>query len=162
MFNRFDSFFFLFFFLFFFAHFSIAYLLKAHLQVRHIRSEFFGYFVALMIESQPAVHEAQQLFDRRKSKSIKLFIPFYKKQGIIMRRKRQDEGVPFRQTQTFCVRGLLASGRRTRDWPGKSGAVPSPKSHPPKEIRYQHFSNSRREHVIIDAKREEEEEEGNK
>lgn len=69
-----------------------------------------------------------------------------------MRRKGQDAGVPFRQTRIFCVRGLLASGRRTRDWPGKSGAVPSPKSHPPNEIGYQYYLNSCREHVIIDAR----------
>lgn len=35
------------------------YLLKSYLQVRHIRSEFFGHFITLVVESQPAVHEAK-------------------------------------------------------------------------------------------------------
>ncbi len=42
-------------------------LLKTDLQIRHVRFKLLGYFVALMIKGQPAVHETQQLRKQGKS-----------------------------------------------------------------------------------------------
>ena len=80
-------------------------LLKTDLKIRHVRFKLLGYFVALMIKGQPAVHETQQL--RKQAKVI--IVPATGKFISV------SIALPFLQIQTSCARAPPVVGTRTRD-----------------------------------------------